>query len=283
MQQQNIMNTTALITGSSTGIGREIAELFAAHGINIIMVALEGDELLKLQTLFSDKYGVVVTTIEKDLTLPNAAEEVYREIRCKGIVVDYLINNAGFGDYSPFAESNWTKQEKMIALNITALVHLTHLFLPDMIERGRGKIMNTSSNSAFQPGPNMSIYFASKAFVLSFTEALAEEVKGTGVTVTALCPGSTKTRFNLLAAKSDIVGQNEQTDSALLTTPQFHSRDNRPTPQQVALFAYSAMMKGKTIAIHGFKNRFIVFAIRFLPRHFVTRMAKKIQMKKFTK
>src|SRR5450759_4294399 len=190
------MNRTALITGSSSGIGLELARIHAENGGNLVLVARSKNKLDELKEELENKYNVQVYTIGKDLSLPDSARDVYAELGQQNISVDYLINNAGFGDFGFFAESDWNKQEKMINLNITALAHLTRLFLPDMIKRGDGKILNLASTASFQPGPAMSVYFATKAFVLSFSEAVNNEVRDKGVTVTALCPGSTESGFH---------------------------------------------------------------------------------------
>jgi short-subunit dehydrogenase len=193
--------------------------------------------------------------------LKGAAEDVFDEVRSKSIIVDYLVNNAGFGDFGLFAGSDWEKQEKMISLNITALAHLTRLFLPGMIGRRDGKILNVASLASFQPGPTMSVYFASKAFVLSFSEAINNEVKDKGVSVTALCPGSTESNFHAVA----------------MNDPDLVEDRKMQTAREVAEIGYRGMMKGKPVVIPGFKNAFLAFAVRFFPREFITKMARKIQ------
>jgi uncharacterized protein len=258
------MIKTALITGSSSGIGNELARVHAKNGDNLVLVALDKGKLDELKKDIEDKHKVRVYTIEKDLTFPCAVDEVYKELKQQGISVDYLINNAGFGDFGHFAESDWTKQEKMINLNITALVHLTRLFLPDMIERRSGKIMNVASTASFQPGPTMAVYFATKAFVLSFSEAISNELIDKGITVTALCPGSTDTGFHAI-----VIG-----DSRLVKVRK------KSSPALVAEFGYRAMMKGKTVAIHGLKNAFMATSVRFIPRALVVKAARKIQENK---
>ena len=262
------MDTRTLITGASSGIGLEFAQIFAREKHDLVLVAIEDDLLKEAEKEIKAEYGVKVLSIVKDLTEDGAVKDVYDEVVSNGIEIDILVNNAGFGDYCFFSECNWEKQEKMIKLNVIALTHLTRLFLPAMVSRKQGNILNLASNSAFQPGPGMSIYFASKAFVLSFSEAIANELEGTGVKVTALCPGSTKTRFNSIAA-----GNNDKQ----------YGKSNRPGPKEVAEFGYKQMLKGKTIALHGLKNALIIFAIRFLPRSFVTNQARKIQAAKFCK
>jgi len=258
------MSKTALITGSSSGIGEELSKVHARNGGNLVLVALDRIKLEDLKKDLEEKYNIKVYIIEKDLTLPDAVDEVYNEVKLNRISIDYLINNAGFGDFGLFSESTWTKQEKMINLNIVALVHLTRLFLPGMLIMGSGKIMNVASTASFQPGPTMSVYFATKAFVLSFSEAISEEVRGKGITVTALCPGSTETGFHAV-----VMG-----DKSLL------KERKKSSPADVAEFGYKSMMKGKTVAIHGFKNAIMAAAARFFPRSVVARATKRIQEKK---
>ena len=175
------MSKTALITGSSSGIGYELAKIHARNGDNLVLVALDKDKLDELKAELEAKHKVSVHTIGKDLTIQGAVDAVYDELKKQNIPVDYLINNAGFGDFGLFAESDWSKQESMINLNITALAHFTRLFLPAMIERGSGRILNVASTASFQPGPTMAVYFATKAFVLSFSEALSNELKDKGM------------------------------------------------------------------------------------------------------
>ncbi len=182
------MNRTALITGASNGIGYELAKVHAEKGDNLVLVARRKDRLDELKKELEEIYKISVFTLEKDLSLPGSALEVFNELKSKDLSIDYLVNNAGFGDFGLFAESDWNKQERMINLNIMSLAHLTRLFLPDMIRNGKGKILNLASTAAFQPGPTMSVYFATKAFVLSFSQALNEELREYGITVTALCP-----------------------------------------------------------------------------------------------
>jgi uncharacterized protein len=232
------MNRTALITGSSNGIGYELARVHAEKGDDLVLVARTKSKLDDLKEELEKKFTIKVYTIGKDLSIPGAAKEVYNELKQKEIIVDYLENNAGFGDFGLFAETDWKKQEQMINLNITALAHLTRLFLPDMIRRKSGKILNVASTASFQPGPTMSVYFATKAFVLSFSEAVNNEVRDKGITITALCPGSTESGFHSVAR-----GDNTLTENRKL-----------PSSREVAEFGYRAMMKGKAIAIPGLKN-----------------------------
>ena len=175
--------------------------------------------------------------------------------------IDYLINNAGFGDYGLFYESDWDKQERMINLNMLALTQLTHLFLPDMLKRKSGKIMNVASTAAFQPGPLMSVYYASKAYVLFFSEAIANELEGTGVTVTALCPGPTKSGFQKAANVEH---------SKMLNAKSI------PTSKKVAEYGYKAMMKGKHVAVHGFMNKELTFFSRRAPKKFILKTVRRM-------
>jgi short-subunit dehydrogenase len=258
------MNKTALITGASGGIGLELARIHAANGDDLVLVARTGSKLEELKTELVQKYNVQVYNIEKDLSVKDAGRDVYEEVKRKGISVNYLINNAGFGDFGFFADSNWDKQEKMINLNITALVQLTRLFLPGMIERGEGKILNVASTAAFQPGPTMSVYFATKAFVLSFSEAINNEVRDKGITVTALCPGSTDTAFH----------------AVVMDDPKLVNERKMVSAKEVAEFGYDAMIKRKPVAIPGLKNSLMSFAVRFFPRGFIVKMVRRIQEKK---
>jgi short-subunit dehydrogenase len=259
------MGRTALITGSSGGIGYELARIHAEHGDNLVLVARNKCRLDELKGILEKEHGVVVYTIEKDLSVTDAAREVFDEIEKKGLSVDYLINNAGFGDIALFAETDWNKLERMINLNVTALSQLCRLFLPGMISRRFGRILNMASTAAFQPGPTMAVYFATKAFVLSFSEAVNEEVRNNGVSVTALCPGSTESGFHAAA-----LGENRTVRKRSL-----------PSARKIAEYGHKAMMKGKAVAIPGFKNSFMAASVRFMPRSLVVRAAGMIQKSKY--
>ncbi len=259
------MNRTALITGSSGGIGYEFAKLHAENGDDLVLVARTGYRLDEIKAELERKHGIQVYTIMKDLSLPGAAVEIYDELAGSGIHINYLINNAGLGDFGFFTDSDWNKQENMISLNIMALVQLTWLFLKNMIKEGSGKILNVSSVAAFQPGPTMSVYFASKAFVLSFSEALNNEVRDMGITVTALCPGSTESHFHAVTA-----GPGKS-----LKERRMHSA------RKVAAYGYRSMMKGKAVAVPGLKNRLFAYGVKFLPGSVAVIAARKIQENKF--
>ena len=259
------MSKTALITGSSCGIGYELAKIHAGNGGDLVLVARSKNKLDELKAELIKKHGISVHTIGKDLSIPGSAKEIFDELNNLKISVDYLINNAGFGDFGLFESCDWEKQEKMINVNVLALAHLTKLFLPSMISRGSGRIMNLASTASFQPGPTMSVYFASKAFVLSFSEAINNEVEDRGITVTALCPGSTESGFH----------------QATLGEGKPVKKRNIPSSEAVAKYGYKAMMKGKTVAIYGLKNTVMANLVRIGPRSVVVKMARKIQSGKY--
>jgi short-subunit dehydrogenase len=256
---------TALITGASSGIGLELAKIHASKGDNLVLVARNKNKLDEIKVDLEKKYKVNVYTIEKDLSASNASQELYNETSNQSIRIDYLINNAGFGDFGMFTETDWNKELQMINLNITALTHLTKLYVSEMVMRKSGKIMNVASTAAFQSGPTMAVYYATKAYVLSFSEALANEVGDKGVTITTLCPGPTESGFQAAAAMEE---------SALVKEKKL------PTSKEVAEFAYASMIKGKTIAIHGLMNAIMANSVRFLPRKLVVKITRKLQDKK---
>lgn len=259
------MKKTALITGASGGIGYELSRIFASQGDNLVLVARSKDKLESLKSELETQTGISVYIITKDLSISSSPKEIYEELNAQKIRIDYLINNAGFGDFGFFSDCNWDKQLEMIQLNVIALTNLTRLFLPDMINNKYGKILNVASTAAFQPGPTMSVYFASKAFVLSFSEAIANELKGTGVTVTVLCPGATATGFKAAAALEE---------SNLFKGNQIASS------REVAEFGYKKMMSGKIVVIHGFINSLLAQSVRFAPRNItaaITRLKLKVK------
>lgn len=258
------MSKTALITGASGGIGLELARIHASKGDNLVLVARSGDRLAEIKSEIESLSHVDVHFLVKDLSLPHAAKKVFDEVTGHGIGIDYLINNAGIGDYGLFANTDWEKQERMISLNVTVLTHLTWLFVPQMIKRGGGKIMNVASLAAFTPGPTMSVYFATKAYVLSLSEALNNELRDKGITVTALCPGSVDTKFHEVALGDPAKVRERKMASA----------------REVAEIGYRAMMKGKPVVIPGFKNAILAFASRFAPRDVIVSSTRKIQERK---
>lgn len=255
------MKPTALITGASSGIGLEFAKILAQQNYNLVLVARSTD---KLQQLASELNQTDVTIISKDLSLQESTKEVYEELKQKNISIDVLINNAGFGDYGLFHETDWKKEAMMIDLNVRSLTYMTYLFGSDMVHRKNGKIVNVASTAAFQAGPLMSVYYASKAYVLNFSIGLANEWKDFGVTVTALCPGPTESRFRTMANVDD--------------SPLFKGR-KIATSKEVAEFGFEALMQGKVVAIHGFMNRMMAKSTRLIPHTWAAAIARKVQEK----
>jgi short-subunit dehydrogenase len=253
---------TALITGASNGIGLELAKVHASKGDHLVLVARNKAKLEELKTELENKHNIKVYIIGKDLSVANAAQDVYTETKQQNITIDYLINNAGFGNYGMFVETDWNKELQMINLNITTLTQFTKLYLQDMVIRGSGKIMNVASTAAFQSGPSMAVYFATKAYVLSFSEAVDNEVSDKGITVTTLCPGATESGFQVAAAMEE---------SNLVKGKKL------PTSKDVAIYGYKAMMKGKTVAIHGLMNWIMANSVRFTPRSWVVKITRKLQ------
>jgi short-subunit dehydrogenase len=243
----------------------ELAKLMARDSYNLVLVD-QSKELTDLKDeLLNINPNINVKTIIKDLTEPGAADSIYEELERDKITIDVLINNAGFGHFGEFSETDWETELNMLKLHVISLTHMTKLFLKGMLERKRGKIMNVASMAAFQPSPLMSIYFASKAYILHFSEAIANEVKGSGVTVTVLCPGATKTNFQ----KTINIGMPDYADKGWVYS----------TPRAVAEYGYKAMNRGKVVAIHRFINYLTANLIRFLPRNTVTNLTRKIQEK----
>jgi short-subunit dehydrogenase len=249
---------TALITGASAGLGAEFAKLCAAGGYDVVLVARSASRLAETAASLTGSYGVQARPLAADLADPAAPAQIFAQLA--GGAVDILINNAGFGVRGAFAETDWAKEANLLQVNVGALAHLTKLFLPGMVRRGSGRILNLASTAAFVPGPFMAMYYASKAFVLSFSEALANEVQGTGVTVTALCPGATRTEF------ADVAGL---ANSKLFTGPTMGAAE-------VARVGYDAMMAGKPSVIAGARNRWMMRGARLLPRGWVAAQARQL-------
>ncbi|WCL49926.1 SDR family NAD(P)-dependent oxidoreductase [Leptospira sp. GIMC2001] len=260
------MVETVLITGASTGIGYELAMVFARNGNNLVITARDKKRLDQIAKDISTTHGVGVKVIAKDLSKPTSPSEIYRSLKKDKIKVSILVNNAGFATNGHFADLPLEKELSEIQVNVTSLVELTHLFLQDMKEAGRGKILNVASTAGFQPGPLMSIYYATKAFVLSFSEGLAEEVKDKGITVSVLCPGATKTEF---FERADMLGTKIGDQSSPLM---MKSSD-------VAKIGYNGLMNGKVVNISGFFNAFLVFTVRFSPRFAVRKISKYLNSK----
>jgi short-subunit dehydrogenase len=254
------MKGTALVTGASSGLGRDYARLFAADGHDVVLVARRRERLEELARDIGAASGARAHVVALDLAERDAARRLVGELAERGIAVDFLVNNAGLGTNGPFADADLASQLAMIQVNVATLVELTHLLLPGMLERGRGRILNIGSTAGFQPGPNMAVYFASKAFVNSFTEALAYELAGTGVTATVSCPGATATEFGEVAGNgSTLLFKMGAADS-----------------MGVAREGYAAMMAGQSMVVHGLMNKLGVQALRVSPRAVVTGLAARL-------
>jgi short-subunit dehydrogenase len=248
----------ALITGASSGIGYELAKIFAMHGHNLVLVARRKDKLDRLAGELEQKCRVKAHAYISDLSRPDSVHELHSWVKKNDLCIDFLVNNAGFVVYGSFSGTPWEDEQRMMHLHMDTTTLMIKLFLPGMLKRTYGKILNVGSTGSFVPGPYIAVYCATKSYILSLSEALAEELKGSGVTVTALCPGGTKTEFESRAV-----------------------RKNKPTEPwgmeagKVARIAYRAMIKGKRVVIPGLQNRIQVFAIRFLPRALVSGWIKR--------
>lgn len=253
---------TALITGASSGIGYELTKIFAREGYDLVLIARSEQRLRQLAGEMAEQHGISALVLARDLSDPTAPDDIFADLERESVVIDVLVNNAGFADYSLFAEADLPKLLQMIQVNMVTLTHLTKLFLPGMIERGRGRVLNMASTAAFQPGPLMAVYYATKAYVLSFSEAVANELKGTPVTMTALCPGPTESGFQQRASMEDskLVSGQKIMDAAT-----------------VAEVGYQALMEGKSVAIPGLKNSLLSLVPRFLPRDVVTQLVRETQ------
>jgi uncharacterized protein len=259
----DILRKNAIVTGAASGLGYEFSKLLAEDSYHLILIDIDGSRLQKAKMELEQKYKVEVDLLVCDLSEARCVMEIYSKVN--HLNIDVLINNAGFGLYGLFNLTEWQKEEKMIHLHILTLTHLTKLILIDMIARGSGRIMNVSSMAAFQPGPFMSVYYASKAYILSFTEALSNEVKGTGVTATVLCPGQTKTNFQKTVAS--------YSDTKLPTN------QNLTDSTWVANYGYKAMKSGKSVAIPGMLNKFLVQLHRIMPRGISLSLIRSVQEK----
>jgi len=256
------MKNTALITGASSGIGKELAIIHAKKGGDLVLVARREDKLNELKQELESTYTIKVEVIVKDLSKINASQEIYNQVKQKGIEVEYLMNNAGFGALGKFHEIDLERQISMINLNITALTVLTRLFLPDFVKRNTGKILNTSSTASFMPGPLQAVYFATKAYVTFFSNAISEELYDTNITVTNLMPGATESEFGITSGM-DKTEMFQKTVSA-------HS---------VAEDGYNAMLKGKIDVISGLKpmQKIMMAMIPFTPKKMVLKQVRQMQ------
>jgi uncharacterized protein len=250
---------SALITGASSGIGLELAKLFARDGHDVVLVARRADKLKQLAAELGSAHRIRATVIPADLADPVVPEEIFRTLDAADIEVDVVVNNAGFGLVGPFLATDLATELRMIRVNVMALTQLTKLFLPRLLGRGGGRILNVASTAGFQPGPFMAVYYATKAYVISFSEALAEELRGTGVTVTCLCPGLTRTGFQE-AARMDRV--------RLFKLPFVMDA------ARVARAGYDGVLKGKRMVIPGLVNKLMPLTVRFAPRSIVTRVVR---------
>ncbi|HWS88897.1 MAG TPA: SDR family oxidoreductase [Pyrinomonadaceae bacterium] len=255
---------TALVTGASGGIGEELARLFAADGHDLVLVARSRDKLARLSEELAGRHDVKARVLAADLARAETPREIFEELSAGGVSVDALVNNAGVGSYGLFAETDLRSELDLLQINVVALTHLTKLFLPGMIARRRGYVMNVASTAAFQPGPLMAVYYASKAYVLSLSEALANECGGTGVVVSALCPGPTETGFVAAAG----MGESKLFDRAVMDA------------RTVAVEGYRGMLAGKAVVIPGFRNNLLARSIGLFPRGLVTRVVRGIQEKR---
>ncbi len=255
--------STALITGASGGIGYELAKLFAHDQHDLVLVARSTDKLAQVAAELQSA-GVAIKTFALDLAAPPAPKFLFDQLQRESIAVDILINNAGFGAFGEFAQMSEDDILGQIALNITALTELTRLFLPRMIKRGSGRIMNVASTAGFQPGPLMAVYYATKAYVISFSEAIANEVHDSGVTVTCFCPGATHTGFAARAG-NDVT--------------RLFKKFGAMNAEKVALDGYRALMEGRTMAISGARNWIIAQSTRFAPRKMVTAVSRWVSDK----
>jgi short-subunit dehydrogenase len=258
----NHRGRTALVTGASGGIGEELAKVFAAHGFDLVLVARTEAKLITLGEALSAQHGARCTTIAADLARPESSAELVAHLAKLEIGVDVLVNNAGFAAYGKFHEIDLDEQLRMIRVNIAALTELTHRLLPGMLARRRGKVLNVASTAAFMPGPLMATYYATKAYVLSFSEALNSELAKSGVTVTALCPGPTSSGFQSRAGmeESRLVRGREIMDVGT-----------------VAQAAYAGLMRGRPVVIPGTSNWLTTLMPRLLPRRIIPGIVKRAQ------
>ncbi len=258
------MTKTALITGASGGIGYEFAHIFAQNQYNLVLVARSSDKLAELKNQLEKQYAIHCLVISCDLSELAEAKAIVDQVRSARTKIDVLINNAGFGDYGFFTETSWAKELQMINLNIISLTYLTKEFGKQMVAKKDGRILNVASTAAFLPGPLMAVYYATKAYVLSLTEAIANEFQGTGVSVTALCPGPTASGFQSAAA----LGESKLVKGKKM-----------PTAREVAEFGYKALLEGKRVAIPGLSNKLQVFSARLMPRNLLTAVVRSMSEK----
>jgi uncharacterized protein len=254
----NLPNKFALVTGASSGIGKALAQQLAADGYHVILAARSVDKLQLLVNDIQSKHAAGASYIAADLEARDGAAKLHAAVKARGIVLNALVNNAGYGSFGEFKDAPFAPEQGMMQLNMVSLVTLSKLFMPDLLTT-RGKLMNVASTAAFQPGPYMAVYYATKAFVLSFSEAIAAELADTGVTVTAFCPGPTASGFQDKAAMHE---------SALVKGKRL------PTSEEVAQLGYAAMKRGQRVYVPGVQNWLFAQSVRFTPRNVVTSLVK---------
>ena len=259
---ENNDNKTALVTGAASGLGFELALLLAKDGYHLVLIDIDSGKLEEAKIEILKEHETQITLMVKDLSLVNIAQEIYDDL--EKTKIDVIINNAGFGLFGTFYDTDWERESQMLNLHVITATHLIKLILPDMVERGSGKILNLSSLAAFQPGPMMALYYASKAYMLSFSQAISNELKGTGVSSTVLCPGPTKTAFQ------STVSQDSKENKIAF---------NMACPKEVAAYGYKAMHNGRVVAIPGTFNKFLSILPRMLTRNRATKIVRKIQDK----
>ncbi|HUP39020.1 MAG TPA: SDR family oxidoreductase [Vicinamibacterales bacterium] len=252
-------HTRALITGGSVGIGAALADVFAAHGHDLILVSRNLERLEARGRAIQTQFGVDVVCLPEDLTDPQGARRLHEAVGALGLDVDFLVNNAGVGLYGKFATTDLDAELKMIQLNVSSVVDLTKRFLPSMIARRSGRVLNVASIAAFLPGPWMSVYFATKAFLLSWSQAIDYELRASGITVTTLCPGPTESEFKVRAGSE----RSRLFEAYVMDSP------------RVARAGYEGMMQGKPVAIPGLRNQLIPLAVRLTPRRFIAQMSHR--------
>ncbi len=253
---------TVLVTGASSGIGAELARVFARNGSALVLTARSVDKLEVLAKELREKHGVAVRVVPGDLAAADGPRRLLERLAQASVQVDVLVNNAGYGGFGAFVETEWGDKAGMLQLNVVSLTELTQRLLPGMVARKRGGVLNVASTAAFQPGPLTAVYSASKAYVLSFSEAVAEEVAASGVTVTALCPGATVTGFAARAA---------------MQASRLFQAKGLPDAATVAQAGYDGFRRGAAVVIPGLQNRFLAQSVRFMPRRWVTRVVRRMQ------
>ena len=255
------MRRVAVVTGASSGIGKELARLHASKGGDVVIVARREEALNEVKTELEGEYGVTVTCVAMDLTDPSAPQRLFDQMMSAGVKVDYLINNAGFGGHGRFVDRDWGKDRAMIQLNVTALCELTRLFVPAMVKRGSGRVLNVASAAAFLPGPLQAVYYATKAFVVSFSQAVDEELRdaGANVTVTSLCPGAVATEF---VASAGLDGN--------------ATWNNAKSAASVAATGYKGMLKGRLVVFNQWSIALLTrLVLPFMPRRLILKISRR--------